>query len=180
MEYKTIASGHKMELTEIASKEKWQEFEKEIHTRSGMNACVYNNQGNRITSYAAFANEICPTIKSYPEGIAGICATVNQYFGAELARTKQPLIDECDAGFVKFAIPILVGDEFLGTVGGCGHLLPEGEVETFLIEKVIGKNDLDLENKLSSVKTISKTEIRELLAFMQDYLENLITDGTTH
>ena len=168
-----------MELTDIASVEKWEEFEKEIHTRSGMNACVYNNQWNRITSYVAFANEVCPTIKAYPEGVAAICTVANQYFGTVLAKTKQPLVDECDAGFVKFAVPILTESVFLGMVGGCGHLLPDGEVETFLIEKAIGKDDLELDKKINTVKTISKMEVVELIAFVENYLSGLLSSKNT-
>lgn len=164
-----------MNLTDIATVEKWEEFEKKIHSHSGMNACVYDNQGNRLTSYVAFANEICPTIKSYPEGIASICAMVNQHFGAKLAKTKQPLIDECDAGFVKFAVPILLEGEFLGTVGGCGHLLPGCEVETFLIEKAIGRDDLELDKKIKTVKKVSREEVDELIVFVQTYLNNLLS-----
>ena len=163
-----------MELTDLASKEQWEEFEKVIHNHSGMNACVYNNQGNRITSYMEFANEVCPTIKSYPEGIAAICAMVNQHFGATLSKTKRPLIDECDAGFVKFAVPILHQGEFLGTVGGCGHLLSDSEVETFLIEKAIGRDDLKLDEKISSVKKVTDKEVNELIDFVQKYLDDLV------
>ena len=168
-----------MELTDIASVEKWEEFEKEIHTRSGMNAGVYNNQWNRITSYVAFANEVCPTIKAYPEGVAAICTMANQYFGTVLAKTKQPLVDECDAGFVKFAVPILSEGVFLGMVGGCGHLLPDGEVETFLIEKAIGKDDLELDKKINTVETISKNEVDELIAFVESYLSGLLSSKNT-
>jgi len=164
-----------MNLTDIASLEKWEEFEKEIHTRSGMNAGIYNNQWNRITSYVVFANEVCPTIRAYPEGIAAICTVANQYFGTELARTKQPLVDECDAGFVKFAVPILSEGVFLGMVSGCGHMLPDGEVETFLIEKAIGKDDLELEKKINTIKTISKKEVDELVVFVQNYLKDLLS-----
>ena len=165
-----------MDLTDIVSVEKWEEFEKIIHNRSGMNACVYNNQGNRVTSYMAFANEVCPAIKSYPEGIAAICAMVNQYFGATLAKTKQPLVDECDAGFVKFAVPVLFKGEFIGTVGGCGHLRPGCEVETFFIEKAIGKDDLQLNDKIKTVKKVSKEEMDELIIFVQTYLNNLLSE----
>ncbi len=163
-----------MELTDIASVEQWEDFEKEIYRLSGMNSCVYNNQGSRITSYVAFANEICPIIKTYPEGIAAICATVSQHFGAELSKTKKPLVDECDAGFVKFGVPIIYDGEFLGIVGGCGHLRPDGEVETFLIEKAIGKDDLELENKISTVKKVTDKEIEGFVGFVQNYLNDLI------
>lgn len=168
-----------MELTNIASIEKWEEFEKEIHTRSGMNACVYNNQWNRITSYVAFANDVCSTIKAYPDGIAAICTIANQYFGTKLAKTKQPLVDECDAGFVKFAVPILSEGVLVGMVGGCGHLLPDGEVETFLIEKAIGKDDLELGKKINTVKTISKKEVAELIVFVQNHLRGLLSSKNT-
>ena len=164
-----------MKLTDITSIEKWEAFEKELHDRSGMNASVYDNEGNRITSYAAWANEVCPTIKSFPEGVAAICAGANQYFTAQTEKTKQPLVDECDAGFVKFAVPIFYKQEFLGTVGGCGHLLPDGEVETFYIEKAIGKNDLELEEKLNTVKETSQEDLKKLIDFVQIYLDNILT-----
>ncbi len=165
-----------MDLTDIISMEKWETFEKELYDRSGMNACVYDNQGNRITSLAAWANEVCPTIKSYPEGIAAVCAVANQYFTTQTAKTKQPVIDECDAGFVKFAVPIFYQQEFLGTVGGCGHILPNGEVETFFIEKAIGKDNLELEKKVDTVKNISENDIKKLGEFVQTYLKNMLPE----
>ncbi|MCD4720369.1 MAG: PocR ligand-binding domain-containing protein [Desulfobacula sp.] len=165
-----------MNLTDIISIEKWEAFEKELYDRSGMNACVYDNQGNRITSYVSWANEVCPTIKSYPEGIAAICAVANQYFTKETAETKQPLVDECDAGFAKFAVPIFYKHEFLGTVGGCGHILTDGEVGTFYIEKAIGENDLGLEKKIDTVKQISENEINKLVDFVQTYLKKILSE----
>jgi len=163
-----------MNLTDILSIEKWEAFEKELNKRSGMNACVYDNKGNRITKYAAWANEVCPTVKSYPEGIAAVCAGANQFFTSETAKTKQPVVDECDAGFVKFAVPIFYQQEFLGTAGGCGHLLPDGEVEIFYIEKTIGKDNLDLEKKAGTVKKTSEKEIKEWIDFVQTYLKTIL------
>ncbi len=132
-------------------------------------------KGTRITSYVDWANDVCPKIKAYPEGIVSICAVANQFFGTELAKTKKPLIDECDAGFVKFAVPIVVNGDFLDTIGGCGHLLNDGEVGTFLIEKAIGKGDLGLDKKINSVKTISDTEVNELVVYVQDYLDGALS-----
>lgn len=164
-----------MDLTDITSIEEWEAFEKELHERSGMNSSVYDKNGNRITSYANWANDVCPTVKSYPEGIAAICAVANQYFTTETEKTKQPVVDECDAGFVKFAVPIFYEQEFLGTVGGCGHLLPDGEVETFFIEKAIEKDDLKLEEKVDTVKKTSEEEIKTFIDFVQSYLKNIVS-----
>lgn len=163
-----------MNLTDITSIEEWEVFEKELHERSGMNSCVYDKNGNRITSYANWANDVCPTVKSYPEGIAAICAVANQFFTTETGKTKEPVVDECDAGFVKFAVPIFYNQEFLGTIGGCGHVFADGEVETFLIEKAIEHDDLNLEEKTDTVKTTSDDEIKKLIDFTQSHLEKLL------
>jgi ligand-binding sensor protein len=164
-----------MLLTDLLSIEQWEEIEKELYERSGLNACVYDLDGNRITSFKAWANEICPLIKSYPQGVSAICAVANQHFTSEAKNSQQPVISECDAGFVKFAVPIFYNQEFLGTIGGCGHCLPEGEVETFLIHKTLDIDESTLEDKAQDVKTISEDEINTLVAFLQTRLQEILS-----
>jgi ligand-binding sensor protein len=60
------------------------------------------------------------------DSLDAICATGNQHFMAQAKQTRKAVIDECDAGLTKIAVPIFVDGEFLGTAGGCG-LLPAGE-----------------------------------------------------
>ncbi len=164
-----------MLLTDILPLEKWEELERELFDRSGLNSCVYDTEGNRITSFQAWANKMCPLIKSYPQGVSTICAVANQYFTSEAEKTQEPVISECDAGFVKFAIPIFYNQEFLGTVGGCGYCLPDGEVETFLIHKTLDIDESELEEMAKEVKTISEEEINKLVEFLQTRLQEMLS-----
>ena len=163
-----------VKLTELMPIEKWETLEKVFNKRSGLNACVYDTEGFRITSFAAWANDLCPAIKSSPQGASAICALANQYVTSQSKETGQPVIIECDAGMVKFAIPIFWNNDFLGTAGGCGHRLPDSEVETFLIHKAIGRDLEELDAMAADVKTISNEEINEHIKFLQNELSSLL------
>ena len=164
-----------MKLTELAPIEKWEALEKALNKRSGLNSCVYDTDGYRITSFTAWANDLCPVIKSTPQGASAICALANQHATNKAKETGQPVIIECDAGFVKFAVPIFWDNVFLGTVGGCGYRLPDAEIDTFLIHKSTGHDLQELDSLAVNVKTISNEEIDGHIKFIQDELSSLLT-----
>jgi len=163
-----------MKLTELVPIEKWEALEKALNKRSGLNACVYDTEGFRITSFAAWANDLCPAIKSSSQGASAICALANQHVTSQCKETGQPVIIECDAGLVKFAIPIFWDNDFLGIVGGCGHRLPDSEIDTFLIHKTINRDLEELDAMAANVKTISNEEINEHIKFFQNELSSLL------
>jgi len=160
-----------MELIDILSTEAWARFEKELFDRFHINCTVYNTSGVGVTGKPNWCNRLCPVIKANPEALAAICAPGNQNFMARAKRTGKAVIDECDAGLVKIAVPIFVEDEFIGTAGGCG-LLPEGgEVETFMIEKSTGMSEERIADLSASVGTMSDAKAIE----MADFIEGRIT-----
>jgi len=162
-----------MRLEDIAPVEKWEALERELHETSGLNACVYNAEGTRITSYTAFANRLCPHIKSFPAGIETVCAVANQHCANMVRESGTPYTTECDAGLVKFVVPIVQDGEFLGTIGGCGHRLPDSEVETFLLTKSLGTPEEELEAMAAEVQTITQNEIDLYIKVLQSRLAEL-------
>jgi ferredoxin len=82
--------------------------------RSGLNAAVYNVDGVRITDFKKWANELCPALRATAKGQEYICAVAHQNIAARAIKTGKTVVDECDAGLMKFAVPIFVADEFLG------------------------------------------------------------------
>jgi ligand-binding sensor protein len=166
-----------MELTDVAPVEKWEELEKKLHQNSGLNACVYNDQGARITKYVAWGNELCPIIKGHPQGVANICAVANQNMTSQAREAGEPVVDECDAGFVKFAVPIVKSGQFLGTVGGCGHIYPDGEVETFYIHKSIDHDQEELDKLAAKVPQTSPEEIQKQIELVQKELAEILSSS---
>jgi ligand-binding sensor protein len=74
---------------------------------------------------------------------------------AQAMQTRRPAIEECDGGLVKIVVPIFLDDTFLGAVGACGLLLDEGEVDTFLIDKITGIDEETAQELAADVGKIS-------------------------
>ena len=100
-----------MELTDIQTLEEWENLEKEIFERSGLDASIFNTDGIRITDYKEWVNRLCPVIKDNDKGQSFICAVAHMNLAAIAKNTKDHVIEECDAGLVKILVPIFVNDE---------------------------------------------------------------------
>ncbi len=165
-----------MELTDILPKEAWARFEKELFDRFHLNCTVYDTSGTSITGSPNWCNKLCPVIKANKDSLAAICATGNQYFMTQAKETKKPVIDECDAGLLKIAVPIFVGETFLGTAGGCG-LLPEGgEVEDFMIQKTTGLSENEIVKLCEGLGTMTEDQARQAATVIEERISRFVKD----
>ena len=163
-----------MKLTDIAPLEKWLELEEKINKRTGLNASVFNVDGVRITNFKKWANKLCPVIKANKKGQDYICAVAHQNIAAQAERTHQPVIAECDAGLMKMVVPIFVNDAFLGVAGGCGYILGNGEVDSFLVNKTIGIEEEKLENLLDDIPVMTPDEAQSHTGFIQNEVDQIL------
>jgi len=163
-----------MELTDLMPLNAWEGFEKELYDHFHINCTVYNTAGVSITGKHNWCNKLCPKIKANKDSLAAICAPGNQHFMAQAKQTHQAVIGECDAGLLKIAVPIFVGDTFLGTAGGCG-LLPEGgEVEDFLVQKTTGMRPEEIEACTRELDTMTPQQAQEMAAYIEQHLADFI------
>ena len=163
-----------MKLTDIAPLEKWLELEEKINERTGLNASVFNVDGVRITNFKKWANKLCPVIKANKKGQDYICAVAHQNIAAQAERTHQPVIAECDAGLMKMVVPIFVNNEFLGVAGGCGYILGDGEIDTFMINKTIDIPDEKLKHLLDDIPVMTADQAHSHTGFIQDEVDQIL------
>ena len=163
-----------MKLTDIAPLDKWLELEQKINNRTGLNSSVFNIDGVRITNYKKWANKLCPIIKADEKGQNYICAVAHQNIAAEAERTHQPVIAECDAGLMKMVVPIFINGEFLGVAGGCGYILGNGEVDTFMVNKTIGLADEKLKNLSDDIPVMTSEQAQAHTGFIQKEVDQII------
>ncbi len=161
-----------MNLTEILPISEWSRFEGEVFRRYGMNCTVYDITGSSITGRPHWCNKICPRIKANKDSLAAICSPGNQYFMAETKRTGEAVVGECDAGFLKLAVPIMVNRRFFGIAGGCGLMLAGGEVEAYVIHKSLGISEQEILELCRDIGVMSYDESRVMAA----YIEKRISD----
>jgi len=165
-----------MQLTDLIPLEDWMALEREIHIRFGMDSNVFNTDGIRITSHKAWVNKLCPAIKATDKGQSFICAVAHMNLATMASNARKAVVEECDAGIAKIVVPIFVADEFLGAVGACGKCLPDGEVDSFLVNKITEIDDNTIEDLSQDVETISTETVDELIQFVQNRIEEIVAN----
>ncbi len=163
-----------MKLLDILPLNKWAELQKEIYDRSGLDAYVYDTEGMSITEFKKWANRLCPAIKANSKGLAFICAVANQNLAKEAMQKRGPVIGECDAGLLKLAIPIFLDDEFLGVAGGCGLILDNSEIESFLINKITDIDETEIEHLSNDIDEMTTNKVKALTEYIQWRLDKVV------
>ncbi len=166
-----------MELLDLCPLETWEALEEEIRDRSGLNAAVFDTQGIRIIPPLKWPNRLCPEIKADPKGQSFICATAHMNLANQARDSREPVIEECDAGMLKLVVPIYAGDEFVGAVSGCGLLLDEGEADAFLVNKITGMPEERVEELAAGTAAISHDEAQALCRLIQERVKSIVNPG---
>ena len=163
-----------MKLEDVAPLEKWIDFEVEIHQLTGLDVNVFNAAGYRITEFKNWANNLCPEIKATDKGQSFICAPAHMNIAAAAMRSKEPAIEECDAGLIKMVVPIFVKEEFVGAVGACGFLLDDGEVDSFLVYKMTDIEEEKVENLSRGIPAITTAKAQSLSQYITARINEII------
>ncbi len=167
-----------MELTDILSVDDWARFEKTLFDRFHMNCTVYNTDGIGVTGKPNWCNTLCPKIKANKESLSAICATGNQNFMAQAKQTQKSVIGECDAGLLKITVPIFVDTVFMGTAGGCGLLPEDGEVEEFMLHKLLGVSEDKITELSNGLATRTQEQAEEMAEYIEAQIDQFIHDMT--
>ena len=165
-----------MELLDLCPLETWDTLEDEIYERSGLNPAVYNVDGVRINPKPRWPNRLCPEIKANPKGQTFVCATAHMNMANQARQSGQPVLEECDAGMIKLVVPISVNDTFLGAAGGCGLLLDDGEIDAFLINKIVGLDEGKIESLSKGIPILTTQKAEQVSAFIQERIEQIVSD----
>jgi ligand-binding sensor protein len=163
-----------MKLVDIAPLETWVELEKDIHRRTGLDVNVFNIEGYRISDFKRWANRLCPEIKATDKGQSFICAPAHMNIAAQAMRTKKTVVEECDAGLIKLVTPIFVNSEFLGAIGACGFLQEEGEVDSYLVNKMTDIDEEKVARLSAEIPTISTQKADSLGRYMEEQISAIV------
>ena len=163
-----------MKLTDIAPLERWMKLENDIHARSGMDANVFDTRGYRISPQKHWANELCPAIKDTDKGQSFICAPAHMNIAAQAMRSRETVIEECDAGMIKLVVPIFLEDEFIGAVGACGMKFEDSEIDAFLVNKMTEIAEEKVESLSATVPSIAIEKAEELARYIKSRLDVIL------
>jgi len=166
-----------VQLTDLLPLEKWAELETEIHTRSGLESNVFNTDGIRITDNKVWVNRLCPAIKATDKGQAFICAVAHMNLANQAKNEQRAVIEECDAGLMKIVVPIIVDGEFIGAIGACGLLPADGEVDSFLVNKITEIDEDTIEALSEDLSVIETNAAEEVAQFIWEKIQTIVAES---
>lgn len=159
-----------MQLTDFAPEAKWRELQRELRDRYGLNADIEDAEGHRLFG-TDWGNDLCPAIRDDPKGFSSICVTAGQMF-THLLKQGEPFAEECDGGMMRVAVPIRKDGEIIGSVGGCGLMPADGEIDPFTIGMMSDLTEERVEALAPTVKTAAPDRIAEI----QDYIAKRVAE----
>jgi ligand-binding sensor protein len=165
-----------MKLTDIAPLKRWMELENDIQARSGMDANVFDTRGYRISPQKHWANDLCPAIKDTDKGQSFICAPAHMNIAAQAMRSREAVIEECDAGMIKLVVPIFLEDEFVGAVGACGMKFEDSEIDAFLVNKMTEIDEEKVESLSATVPSIAIEKAEDLSRYIKSRLGEILNE----
>jgi ligand-binding sensor protein len=164
------------EFTDIAPMEKWVELANEVYDRFGFNSVTVDRDNNPIHPPPFWANQLCKRIKAHEEGSQYICAVSQQNLAAEARQLKEPVIEDCNAGFLKIVVPVFFRDEFVGTIGGCGLLDEEGEIDSFFVADTLGVFREEIEELLGDPKRVNNDEVEKMVNLIEGRVREILSE----
>ncbi|MDA3788739.1 MAG: PocR ligand-binding domain-containing protein [Desulfobacula sp.] len=165
-----------MELLQILPVERWSEIENNVFDKFNLQGSVFNTEGIRITQTKNWSNRLCPVIKSTDKGQSFICAVAHMNMANQARQSRQPVIEECDAGILKLVVPIFFNDEYLGVIGGCGLLAEDGEIDVFAINKITEIAEEKIEALSSDIQTITHESAQSACEYIGHHIEIILNN----
>ncbi|MBW1836371.1 MAG: PocR ligand-binding domain-containing protein [Deltaproteobacteria bacterium] len=151
-----------MGVYDIRSPEEWQKILDDVCQASGMPAALVDAKSVVLQSSGKRC-PLCAKIRSINESLSFICAQTQQFMVETSRTSRRPVIDACEAGMLKFLIPLFLDGEFTGSVTVCGCSFPGEEIEVFGISQVTKMKEDEIISLVKQVPEIEQAKVDEIV-----------------
>lgn len=158
----------------------WESVQDQIAQLTGTAIITIDFKGNPITKHSC-RTEFCGVIRENPI-FRKRCYRCDALAGLEAVRLERPYIYLCHCGIVDVAVPVLVGDRYLGAVMFGQVRIPRSnsddrvkrlvsEISSFQAEsECVRKDLLEMYEKLPEMEYDRIVQIAELISSMVNYI----------
>lgn len=160
-----------MEMTDLIPAEDLRELQDELAERFGLNADVVDAEGKRLFG-VTWSNDLCRAIRDDEKGMGAICMPAGQMF-THLMKRGEPFNEECDAGMMRVAVPVVADGEVIGSIGGCGLVPHDGEADPFAIGMMSDIEESAAADLAEKLGPVSEDRVKEIQDFIKKRIEEL-------
>lgn len=164
-------------LKEVVDNGEWMNLQKQIAIVSGITTHIIDSKGDSVTDYS-IKNSFCASVMNDPK-LGVLCKKCKSRGALEAIQRNKSYIHLCPFDLIEISVPILIEEEYLGSIAGgqVALLIPEAsEHLEHLVEnrgqmeflKELDNKDLYLKtNKMKCTDIIAATR---MISSIRDYL----------
>ena len=108
----TLSRG--INIKDIINIESFQKIQNDIAKATGVAIITTDYKGKPVTEHSS-CTEFCKIIRS-KDNLKELCEKCDSRGGLEAARSGRPYIYKCHRGLIDFAVPIIVEEQYLGSL----------------------------------------------------------------
>lgn len=164
-----------MQMKDLISSDKWKKFGADFNDHSGMTAYAYDAAGDHVIEKRRWANQLCPIIRGgEPHREESVCAKSHKAMAELVRKEGKIIVGTCQAGLLNIALPVFVGNDFAGIVGGCGLLPPKGEVDADVVNAITGMEKNAATTLGQNIRRLSPEEIETQVRYLEDRVLDIV------
>lgn len=160
-----------MELLTYCEPAKWQGILEKLGFSSKLVVSLTDAKGGILLTSSNARNPLCNSIRNKPEALKFICSQTNTAMTQQVHATREPVIETCEAGMLRIAIPVIYENEIVGQITGCGVMEAPEEIDAFYLSKQI---DITEENVSELMQQITISSKQSLLNVATDTKKELL------
>ncbi|KGN02189.1 histidine kinase [Clostridium novyi A str. 4570] len=163
-------------IKDIINIESFQKIQNDIAKATGVAIITTDYKGKPVTEHSS-CTEFCKIIRS-KDNLKELCEKCDSRGGLEAARSGRPYIYKCHRGLIDFAVPIIVEEQYLGSLMS-GQVLTEdlSGIELEEIIKTNNKNEDDpIINEAYNKLNVIPLEKIKAIANMMFHISNYIIE----
>ena len=145
-------SRRDLDLKSIMDNPLWEKIQDELSRLTGTAIITIDYKGNPITKYSC-RTDFCSVIREDPV-FRKRCCRCDALAGLEAVRMGKPYIYLCHCGVVDAAVPVTVGNRYLGAVMFGQVRIPDGDTDA-KVERLV--------SEVSSFQTGSESDRQDLI-----------------
>ena len=149
-----------IDVYQIKSREEWQQVLDKLYEELELPVALMDRE-NTVLQTSGERNPLCASIRERKGPLSFICGQTQQFLSEQARRMKKPVVDMCEAGLVKFVVPIFLNGVCAGNVTACGAVCPEEEIEKYLIGQSTNATEEDIDALCKEVPEIEREKVAQ-------------------
>ena len=179
-------SRRDLDLKSILDIPLWEEIQDELARLTGTAIITIDYKGNPITKYSC-RTDFCSVIREDPV-FRKRCCRCDALAGLEAVRMGKPYIYLCHCGVVDAAVPVTVGNRYLGAVMFGQVRIPDGDTDA-KVERLVSEvssfqtgSEGDRQDLIEMYDRLPEMEYKRIVAIADtlNAIVNYIVDRAVH